>query len=98
MPGFDRVVFAKQVASKLASIADMCDTKLVCVFDDEKLRTYRASDVEIRGKHFTSDMRDPKTRLYPLTLYRKKKEEKEGEKLHQSSGFHPKAGLAPCEI
>jgi len=70
MPGFDHV-FASQAAAKLASIGDICDADMVCVFDKRGLKTYKADDVKIVGKVFTQDERDPKSRLYPLTLFRK---------------------------
>jgi transposase InsO family protein len=71
MPGFDRVVFAKNTAEKLASIGDLCDAGLVCVFDRDGLKTYNAMDVKISGNVFTYDEREKRSRLYPLTLYRK---------------------------
>jgi hypothetical protein len=74
VPGFDRVIFAKGASEKLASVGDLCDASLVCVFDDKGLKTYKASEVSILGKPFTTDTRDAKTRLYPLSLYRKKGE------------------------
>ena len=43
----------------------------------EFLETYLADDVKIVGKPFTSDVRDPQSRLYPLTLHRRS-----GEKGH----------------
>src|SRR6185437_5079432 len=33
MPGFGNVLFAKQATEKLASVGDLCDAGLVCVFD-----------------------------------------------------------------
>ena len=41
------------------------------VFTHEGLNTYKATDVKIEGKIFTHDERDKRTRLYPLSLYRK---------------------------
>ena len=73
MPGFEKVVFSKQVSTKLASVGDICDTGMVCVFDKNGLRTYKTNDVKIEGVPFTTDVRDKKTRLYPLTLSREKK-------------------------
>ena len=70
-PGFDRVVFAKQAAHKLASVGDLCDAGMVCVFDKHGLSTYKDTDVNITGKIFTQDSRDKKTKLFPLSLYRK---------------------------
>jgi hypothetical protein len=71
MPGFSNVVFAKASSGKLASVGDICDEKMVCVFDEYGLRIYKANEVKIEGEIFTQDKRDPKTRLYPLSLYRK---------------------------
>ena len=71
MPGFDRVVFAPQAAEKLCSVGDLCDAGMVCVFTHEGLKTYMANEVKIDGKEFTHDARDKRTRLYPLSLYRK---------------------------
>ena len=70
-PGFDNVVFAKQSAEKLASVGDLCDAGMVCVFDSNGLKTYKKGDCVITGSVFTNDKRDAKTSLYPLTLYRK---------------------------
>ena len=70
-PGFDNVVFAKQSAEKLASVGDLCDAGMVCIFDSEGLKTYKKDDCVITGNVFTKDKRDAKTSLYPLTLYRK---------------------------
>jgi hypothetical protein len=44
---------------------------MVCVFTHEGLKTYKATDIKIEGKVFTHDERDKRTRLYPLSLYRK---------------------------
>ncbi len=70
MPGFDSVIFTKQAAEKLASVGDLCDAGLVCVFDACGMRTYKQEHVKIEGKFFTCDERDKKNRLYPLTLFR----------------------------
>ena len=70
-PGFDNVVFAKQSAEKLASVGDLCDAGMVCVFDSNGLKTYKKENCVISGDVFTNDKRDAKTSLYPLTLYRK---------------------------
>ena len=70
-PGFDNVVFAKQSAEKLASVGDLCDAGMVCIFDSKGLKTYKQGDCVITGNVFTKDKRDAKTSLYPLTLYRK---------------------------
>src|SRR5688500_11371495 len=75
MPGFDRVVFSKQVSTRLASVGDICDADIVCVFDKAGLKTFKANDVE----KCLQDERDPNSRLYPLTLFRKNGErEKHG--------------------
>ena len=74
MTGFDNVLFCKDIASKLASVGEMCDTGLVCVFDKDKLTTYKKEDIKIDGRSFTCDKRDPKSKLYPITLLRKKGE------------------------
>ena len=47
---------------------------MVCIFDKNSLTTYKADAVRIEGVPATSDKRDPKTKLYPLTLLRKKGE------------------------
>lgn len=70
-PGFDNVVFAKQSAEKLASVGDLCDAGMVCIFDSDGLKTYKKGGCVITGSVFTNDKRDAKTSLYPLTLYRK---------------------------
>ena len=70
-PGFDNVVFAKQCARKLASVGELCDSGMVCVFDKKGLTTYEEKDVEISGEIFTQDERDKKTELYPISLFRK---------------------------
>ena len=45
---------------------------MVCVFDKNGLRTYKANDCNVIGSIFTNDERDKKSRLYPLSLHRKK--------------------------
>ena len=70
-PGFDNVVFAKQSAEKLASVGDLCDAGMVCIFDSNGLTTYKKENCVISGDVFTNDKRDENTSLYPLTLYRK---------------------------
>ena len=40
-------------------------------FDDKKLTTYSKKDFSVQGKALTMDERNPKSKLYPLTLYRK---------------------------
>ena len=74
MPGFDKVIFAKGASEKLASVGDLCDAGFVCVFDKHGLKTYKESNIKIEGKYFTSDERDKKNRLFPLSLYRNAKE------------------------
>jgi len=73
-PGFDNVVFAKTASEKLASVRDLCDAGMVCVFTKCDLKTYKQSDFSVQGEVFTYDERDNKTRLYPLTLFRKTNE------------------------
>jgi hypothetical protein len=68
-PGFDNVVFAKSASEKLASVGDLCDSGLICVFDKAGLRTYKSTDFGAQGKVFTEDKRDAKNRLYPLSLF-----------------------------
>ena len=76
-PGFENVVFSKQCAAKLASVGHLCDdADLVCVFRKSGLTTYKEQQVEIKGNIFTSDARDKKTGLFPLSLYRKVAEKK----------------------
>jgi hypothetical protein len=70
-PGFDNVVFAKQCARKLASVGELCDAGMVCVFDKYGLTTFQEKNVKIEGKFFTKDERDKKTDLYPISLLRK---------------------------
>jgi hypothetical protein len=74
MTGFDKVLFCKSVAEKLVSVGELCDTGVVCVFDNQQLTTYKKSEVRIEGTKITCDERDPKSRLYPMTLLRKKGE------------------------
>ena len=74
--GFDNVLFCKGVTEKLASVGEMCDAGMVCVFDQDKLTTYKKDKVKIQGDFFTCDYREEKSRLYPLTLLRKKGENK----------------------
>jgi hypothetical protein len=70
VPGFESVVFSKQCARKLASVGELCDAGLVCVFDKNGLTTYQEKNVKVEGEFFTKDMRD-KNKLYPLSLLRK---------------------------
>ena len=73
-PGFDNVVFAKQCARKLASVGELCDAGMVCVFDKYGLTTFQEQNVKIEGNFFTKDERDKKTELYPISLFRKANE------------------------
>ena len=89
--GFDLVIFFKSVAEKLANVGELCDSGYVFVFDDKKLTTYSKEDFSVQGKALTMDERDLKSKLYPLTLYRK------------SSGFMPVANVsqvcpAPADV
>ena len=70
-PGFKNVVFVKQCAQKSAFVGKICDAGMVCVFDKDGLSVFEQEDIKIEGKLFTHDERDKKTRLFPLTLYRK---------------------------
>ena len=70
-PGFDNVIFAKQSAEKLASVGELCNAGMVCVFDKHGLTTYKEQDFKVSGSIFTRDERDKRTQMYPLTLYRK---------------------------
>jgi hypothetical protein len=74
MPGFGNVLFTKQATEKLASVGELCDAGLVCVFDKYGMSTYKEQDLCIKGPKFTHDQRDPKNKLYPFRLYRKKGE------------------------
>ena len=47
---------------------------MVCVFDQFGLRTYCKEDCKVDGKVFTYDERDKKSKLFPLTLFRKTQE------------------------
>ena len=40
-PGFDSVVFAKETSEKLASVGELCDAGMVCVFVPIARRTAR---------------------------------------------------------
>ena len=68
--GFDRVIFCKNVSEKLMSVGEMCDAGYIFVFDDKKLDVYLKDEFKVSGKIFTSDERDPRSRLYPITLHR----------------------------
>jgi hypothetical protein len=72
-PGFDNTVFIKEAVDKLASVGDICDNGIVCVFDCDGLKTYDKSTFKMDNQNepITSDGRDRRTRLYHLTLYRK---------------------------
>lgn len=71
MPGFSDVIFTKQTTEKLASVGELCDNGLVCVFDKNKLTTFHADNFKVKGAKLTQDQRDPKSKLYPLSLFRK---------------------------
>lgn len=43
---------------------------VIFVFDDKKLDVYLKDEFKVSGKIFTSDERDPRSRLYPITLHR----------------------------
>ena len=75
VPGFGGVVFASSATAKLASVGELCDAGMICVFDNTQLRTFKASEVQITGTAFTQDSRDQETRLYPLQLFRKQEPE-----------------------
>ena len=71
-PGFGNVIFSKQCARKLASVGELCDAGMVCVFDKHGLTTFHDKNYQKREeKVFTFDERDAKTGLYPLSLFRK---------------------------
>ena len=69
--GFHRVIFCKNVAEKLCSVGEMCDAGYVFVFDENKLVSYSKTDFKVTGKMVTSDLRDPRTKLYPITFHRR---------------------------
>ena len=52
--GLDIVVFTNQSAKKLASVGDLCDAGMVCVFNSEGLATYKQNDCEVSGNIFTT--------------------------------------------
>ena len=95
VPGFDNVVFASKSARKLASVGELCDAGLVCVFDKDGLTTYEQKDVQVRGTCFTKDERDRKSRLYPLSLLRKKNERSSEILFTSSSPFLPERKTQP---
>src|SRR4051812_22725058 len=65
VPGFDRVVFTKQAAEKLASVGDLCDAGLVCVFDAPGLKTYKV----VRGRNVYRRQKRPQVSSVPLSLF-----------------------------
>ena len=69
MPGFNKVVFVGKATEKLASVGDICDNGLVCVFKKDRLII--CEDVDVKGKVLIEEPRCSRTRLYPLTLHRK---------------------------
>jgi len=68
MPGFKQVLFAKSAAEKLCSIPELCEAGLICVFDAEGMKTYKAADYKCDAQPFTQDGRDSRNGLYYLTL------------------------------
>jgi transposase InsO family protein len=68
--GFERVIFCKNVSEKLCSVGELADAGYICVFDDKKLTTYSKKDFKVVGKTVTVDLRDTRTKLYPITFYR----------------------------
>jgi hypothetical protein len=68
--GFDRVIFCKNVTEKLCSVGELCDAGYVFVFDDKKLTMYEQNNFSVKGNIITSDLRDERTKLYPINLYR----------------------------
>ena len=73
--GFDRVIFCKKVAENLCSVGELCNAGYICVFDEKKVTLYEKNDFSVSGKIFTSDFRQPRTGLYPITFYRKQDNE-----------------------
>ena len=47
-PGFKNVVFVKQCAQKLASVGEICDAGMVCVFDKDGLSVFEQKDINRR--------------------------------------------------
>jgi hypothetical protein len=70
-PGFNNVIFSQKITKKIASVAEICEDGMVCVFDKNEVRIYDEKEVNIIGKPFHRESRDPDTRLYPLSLFRK---------------------------
>jgi hypothetical protein len=96
-PGFSRVIFSKQASCKLASVGELCDAGLVCIFYRDRLETYKTEDLNLSGKLFSCDLRDPKNRLYPLQLSRKIGE-KEKHSAAVASGGDGQWGSFPDQI
>ena len=64
-PGFGNVIFSKQCARKVASVGELCNAGMVCVFDKHGLTTFHEQNYQKREeKVFTFDERDGKTGLY----------------------------------
>ena len=87
--GFDRVIFCKNVTEKLCSVGELADAGYISVFDEKKLVTYLKKDFKVSGKSVTTDLRDTKTKLYPITFYR----ETEGVK-REKGGSIPSQSVA----
>ena len=68
IPGFEQVVFAKCASEKLASVGELCDAGMVCVFDKEGLRTCKNSDCKVIGK-FLLMMRGIKNQNFILSHF-----------------------------
>ena len=49
-PGFGNVIFSKQCARKLASVGELCDAGMVCVFDKHGLTTFHETIKKERRK------------------------------------------------
>lgn len=69
--GLDRVIFCKSAATKLLSVGELCDAGYTFVFNNECVSMYNTKDLTISAEPLLSDARDPKSQLYPITLYRK---------------------------
>ena len=51
-PGFDNVVFSKQCARKLASVGELCDAGMICVFDKNGLKTFEEKNYQRSEEKF----------------------------------------------
>ena len=47
-PGFGNVIFSKQCARKLASVGELCDAGMICVFDNHGLKTFHEQNYQKR--------------------------------------------------